>query len=149
MARYAEGTSTSVEKSRSEIESTLMRYGATQLLYHRTQDQVMLAFEYAKLPCKLILRYPDIQETSTTETGRKRTLKVAEEAREAEIRRRWRVLLLSVKARLESIAAGCETPEQAFGGIILLKSGRTVSEEIMLGNRQGSFLQIMAPEGER
>jgi hypothetical protein len=33
MARYAEGTSVSMERSRAEVERTLMRYGASGFLY--------------------------------------------------------------------------------------------------------------------
>lgn len=147
MGRYAQGTAVPIDRSRQEIESILCRYGADDFLYYRNSEKIALAFRINGYPCKITIRMPQEEEVSLTETGRQRKESVVQQALEAELRRRWRVLVLSLKARLESIDAGCETVEQAFGGIFLLKSGMTVGEELSDRSRIGSFENLlMAPK---
>ena len=43
-----------------------------------------------------------------------------------EVRRRWRALLLVIKAKLESVESGIETFEEAFASQIVLANGQTV-----------------------
>ena len=43
--RYASGTDVAPERSRAEIERTLIRYGATAFAYGWQQDRAVLSFE--------------------------------------------------------------------------------------------------------
>lgn len=40
MKQYTEGTAVSVERSRTEVETVLNRYGATKFMYYREGDSV-------------------------------------------------------------------------------------------------------------
>ena len=108
----------------------LHRFGANKFMYYREEDTVILAFELAGHACKLAVHPPDRALFTRTDSGRTRKQTAADDAWEAEYRRRWRVLVLSLKARLESIAAESETFEEAFAGIMLLRSGQTVAENM-------------------
>lgn len=130
MTRYAEGTTVGIERSRAEVEAILKRYGANRFMYVADGDVVTLAFEMNQYTCKLTVQPPARSMFTRTKTGRSRSTKVADDAWEAEDRRRWRVLVLSLKARLESIAAEAETFEQAFSGLFLLQSGNTLGETL-------------------
>lgn len=63
-----------------------------------------------------------------TPTGRPRAAEAARRAGEAEKRRRWRALLLVVKARLVAVDDGVETLELAFLSWVVLPDGSTVAE---------------------
>jgi hypothetical protein len=151
MKQYAEGTAVSVERSRTEVETVLNRYGATKFMYYREGDSVILAFEMNGHACKLSVRPPDRESFRRTETGRTRKSTAAQDAWEAEYRRRWRVLILSLKARLESISAEAETFEEAFAGIMLLRSGETVAENMRRNPSLSGVLSapLMLTEGDR
>lgn len=151
MKQYAEGTAVSVERSRTEVETVLNRYGATKFMYYREGDSVILAFEMNGHACKLSVRPPDRESFRRTETGRTRKSTAVQDAWEAEYRRRWRVLILSLKARLESIAAEAETFEEAFAGIMLLRSGETVAENMRRNPSLSGVLSapLMLTEGDR
>jgi hypothetical protein len=44
--RYAQNTSVSVEKSRSEIEGSLMRWGATRFAYGIDEIRALIGFQF-------------------------------------------------------------------------------------------------------
>lgn len=106
--RYAHGTTVPAEKTRLEIERTLTKYGATSFGYMSDRDRALIVFECAKRHIKITLPLPK---------------------KETETRQRWRALLLVTKAKLESVASGIETVEQAFYANIVMPSGRTIYEE--------------------
>ena len=63
-----------------------------------------------------------------TETGRSRKKEAINREYDQEYRRRARVLLIAVKAKLEMVNIGQSSMEQEFLGDLLLSSGRTMSE---------------------
>lgn len=125
---YAEGTTVSTSASFAEIERTLKRYGATAFMYGSTDTEAVVMFDAKGLRLKFRLKLPPLAEFRLTETGRKRTDSSARDAWEAEQRRRWRALLLVIKAKLESVESGIETFEEAFAAQILLPGGQTVGQ---------------------
>lgn len=59
MSRYAQNTAVSAEKSRGEIERTLVRYGATGFMYGWQGQQAMVAFQIADRHMRFLLPMPD------------------------------------------------------------------------------------------
>ena len=55
----------------------------------------------------------------------------AREAWEQEVRRRWRVFVIAIKAKLELIAAGVSTVDREFLADLLLPDGTTVSSRLI------------------
>jgi hypothetical protein len=104
MTTYAHGTLVSTVASRAEIERTLKRFGAEDVLCLEWHGKAEVFTPKGRKP-----RHP-------------------ERALEQETRERWRALLVSVKGRMSSIEAGIETFEVAFMSHILLPNGQTVSE---------------------
>ena len=105
MSRYAENTSVSADKSRSEIErATLQRYGATGFMYGWEGSKAIIAFKMANRQIRFILTMPsqdDDQFRLTPGKGRERSASQAFAAWEQATRQRWRALALAVKAKLE------------------------------------------------
>ncbi len=118
MARqYAEGTVVSVEKSRAEIETLLLKYGADQLMnaVDTASGEYVVGFRYRGMYAKLNLRVPLVTDPRfrKTKQGRPMTELQRKNAAEAEARRLWRALVLVVKAKLEAVASpNPRTPDE-------------------------------------
>ena len=130
MADYAKGTSVSVAKSKAEIEETVTRFGAEGFISGRDGRDVMIAFKAAHRQVMFRMTMTDPDEVRFTPTGRKRTDKDAQAAADAEDRRRWRSLAMSIKAKLVSVEDGIETFEQAFMAHVVMPDGLTLSDHI-------------------
>lgn len=112
MARFSSSTKVSVEQTRTEIERTLSRYGATAFAYMTKQGRAIIAFEATNRHIKITVPLPEGDSDKEKQ----------------EARQRWRALLLVIKAKLESVDSGIETLEEAFYANIVLPNGQTIYE---------------------
>lgn len=130
---YAEGTEVPVERSRGEVERILAKYGASEFFYGSTQWQAVIAFRARKRSVRFIVPFPGIEEFRKTsgKYPKTRTPMQAEQAREVEIRRRWRALSLAIKAKLEAVQSGIATFETEFMPYTMLANGKTVAEQLL------------------
>lgn len=111
MIRYAERTTVSVDKTRTEIERMLRRYGADRFAYFGEPARAMIVFEANDRRIRFTLPLP-------TEGRRV----------DQELRSRWRALLLCIQAKLESVASEIETFDEAFLAHVVMPDGQTVGE---------------------
>ena len=132
MSRYAATTSVPVDRSRSEIESTLRRYGATSFAYAWSLDKALIQFETQGRRIRFVLPLPDREsiEFCQTPTGRERSPLQAEQMWEQAQRQAWRALSLAIKAKLEAVEAGIATFEDEFLAYTVLPDGSTAGEWI-------------------
>lgn len=128
---YASGTNVDSGKSRSEIERTLSRYGATSFSYGWESGRAAIAFVADERHIRFVLPLPDRNErqfTHTPSTKKPRTALQVEAEYDKAVRQKWRALALVVKAKLEAVNAGIVTFEQEFYAHTVLPNGRTVYE---------------------
>lgn len=127
---YAENTSVSTDKSRSEIERTLQRYGADQFMYGWDRSQAVVGFRMAGRQIKFLLPMPDKNDIAFTHTptGKERVETAAHKEWEQACRQKWRALSLVIKAKLEAVDAGIAIFEDEFMANIVLPNGSTVSQ---------------------
>ena len=130
MTRYASDTSVSTDRSRSEIETTLRRYGATAFLYGWQDGRAAIAFEMNGRRIRFILPMPDPADFAKTPTGRQRTASAQQAEYEQAVRQRWRALALVIKAKLEAVESGIAVFEEEFLAHIVLPDGSTVGQWI-------------------
>lgn len=133
MGRYAENTSVDSSTSRTEIERTLTRYGATSFSYGWEPGRAAIGFKMNDRLIRFMLPMPDRQArefTHTPERGQPRTKTAADTAYEKSVRQRWRALALMVKAKLEAVASGIVTFEEEFLAHTVLPNGATVFQEV-------------------
>lgn len=133
--RYADQTTVTSDASRTEIERTLIRYGADVFQYGRTPTYATIGFRIRGRVVKFTLPLPDRQgrdithaRVNQTSYMQLRTLKQQEAAYEQAVRQRWRALLLIIKAKLEAVEAGVVTLEEEFLAQTMLADGSTVAE---------------------
>jgi hypothetical protein len=146
---YAEKTSVSSERSRAEIETTLLRYGADQFMYGWDEGRAVIQFRANERYVRFVLPMPDKDDPEFTRTpsGRRtRDRDSALKAWEQEGRRRWRALALAVKAKLEVVASGIATFEDEFMANIVLPGGETVGEWLAPQIDQ-AYKQGVMPQG--
>lgn len=103
-----------------EIENVLKRYGAGNFAYATDERRAMVGFKIGGLFVRLDVAIPAVADFRKSPTGRARTQRQAEDACAQEERRRWRALLLIVKAKLEAVSSGIATIEQEFLAYIVL-----------------------------
>jgi hypothetical protein len=135
MPTYAKQTNVPVEKTRTEIERTLMRYGATGFMYGYDGSRAMIAFQMTGRRVRLNLGLPGrgerefmYKKVNQYNYGKRRTAAEQEAAWEQACRQKWRALLLVIKAKLEAVEAGITTLDDEFLAGVMLPDGRTVGD---------------------
>lgn len=151
---FAEGTSVPVSKTRGEIEALVEKYGATRFASGWTEDnRAAISFAARGRMLRFVLPLPSREEVRVkikeSEYWRHRALPEARlDAEHAgELRRRWRCLLLALKAKLEVVESGIESFDEAFLAHIVTDGNLTVYEALMV---EDSPLRLLGPaEGHR
>lgn len=158
MPRFASKTTVSMEKSRAEIESTLVRYKASEFTTGWKTDAAFIAFKIKSLFVRFILPIPPRNERRFTHKEAKYGIKKrseieAEKAWDQEVRQRWRALLLVIKAKLEAVECQITSLEQEFLAHIVMPNDITIGDwmitnalpQIRAGNMP---LMLPAPKEE-
>jgi len=151
MARFAEGTTVSVEKSRAEIEKLITKYGATSTAFMTAPGRAVVCFEANGRRIMFELKLPDVTEKRFQRDGRgsvlgplKRTEKWEQACRQS-----WRALALVIKAKLEAVEAGITSFEDEFLAHIVMPDGQTVATHIKPRIAEayagGQMLALMPP----
>lgn len=126
--KFADGTTTTVSASRNEIEVLVKKFGAHQVLSYEDKDRAIVQFTARDRMVRLTIVLPTEAEVSKTETGRARSAGSLAEARDKEIRRRWRALVLLVRAKITAVNENIVTFEQEFLANVVMADGKTVHE---------------------
>jgi hypothetical protein len=112
MKRYAEGTSVPVEKTRAEIERLVRNHGATSFGTLSSPKGSRSLFEMRARRIRFELPIPELRDPNK---------------RAAEERRRWRCLLLNVKAKFEAVENEIVSFDEEFlAHIVVPGTGETV-----------------------
>lgn len=120
MSGFASGTSVSVEKSRAEIETLVRKYGAAQFSSGWMGGQAAIQFVAHGRAVRFVLPLPTREEATAAlrKLRQHRYGTIADtyvaKWRDAEERRRWRCLLLAIKAKLEVVQTQIATFEEEF-----------------------------------
>ncbi len=123
---YAEGTSVPVSKSQAEIRGVLEKYKATGFAFGEQVGFHMVMFEMSARRIKIAIPMPIAGALKPNE----KYARYNQTEVEKETRRRWRCLLITIKAKLECVASGITTLEEEFLAHIVLPNGRTVGQEV-------------------
>lgn len=109
-----------------EIQQTLKRYKADKFGFIGDEKRVAVAFEAYNRQVRFILPLPQRSDFKTT--WREKSANAAQKRYEQAVRSKWRALLLTIKAKLESVESGIETFEAAFMAQLVLPTGETMEE---------------------
>lgn len=112
---YADRTTVAVEDTRNEIERTLTKYGASAFGFMANETSTMIMCKVKTRAIRLMLPKFKSVKMNPNQLAR-------------EERRRWRALLLVIKAKLEAIQSGIATFEDEFLPYTVMADGKTVGE---------------------
>lgn len=147
--KYAADTNVSVERSRSEIEKTLQRYGATGFMYGWNAKGAVIAFQMRNLTVKLFLPLPDpaSDEICLTPMGKRRNDQAIQRAWEQACKQRWRALALCIHAKLEAVETGITSFEEEFMAHFVMPNGEVFGSyalpQIEDASRSGKMPQLL------
>jgi hypothetical protein len=133
---YAEGTTVPVEKSRSEVEKLAVEHGATKFGSYWSEDQAVVTFLINNRMIKLVVPLPTPAQAQDVLKERRQYAYKAPPANNLkdwitrESMRRWRCMLIALKAKFEAIETGIETFDEAFLAHIVTESGKTIYERL-------------------
>lgn len=127
---YAEGTTVSEEKSRAEIETVLKKYRAGSFGYLSDETRAMVAFTMKGRSIRITIEKQLASKIPRPKRARYNWPTDDQKAAWAngENRRRWRALLLVIKAKLEAVASGIATVEDEFLAYTVTPNGQTMAE---------------------
>lgn len=133
MAKYAEGTSVGVERSIAEIRKVLEGHLCTGFMYGEQNGTAGIGFVIQGCMVRITIPLPNRSDPDIgqTPTGRKRSEAQSCSLYEAEVRRRWRVLVIAIKAKLELIKTGISSVQHEFLADYVLPDGRTLGEHVL------------------
>jgi hypothetical protein len=140
---FAKGTVVPVERTRAEIEKTIMNYGADEFSSAFMNGQAAIQFRVKERRVRFVLDLPSQEWARGEIMSRKRPrwydrrnipANILAPLVDAEHRRRWRCLLLAIKAKLEIVDSGIATFDEEFLAHIVIDDGqdsRTVYERVV------------------
>lgn len=120
---YAKNTTVSCEKSKTEIEKTLTRYGATHFAYTTMPEGAVVQFVNSGKRIRFLVPMPGRPKEGSPVAHFKRW--------EKSQRQKWRALGLVIKAKLEAVESGICTFEEEFLAHIVLPNGQTAGQHIL------------------
>lgn len=132
--RFAEGTSVEANRSIAEVEALVDRHGGEAFMYAKAPEQAAVEFWLCDRRLRFIVPFPprDSEQFTTTPTGRRRKSDAAgDNAHRQEINRRWRSLLLVLKAKFAAIDDEiAEFDAEFMGKIVDPATGKTLGEQL-------------------
>jgi hypothetical protein len=124
-----------VEKSRAEIESLVIKHGATGFMNAWQDRTAIVQFRLNSRMLRYAVENPEPKEfkrAGLPPNGRKvNGDEKCNALAAAEHRRRWRALLLILRAKLEIVASGDSTFDHEFLADIMLPEGGTVGQQLV------------------
>jgi hypothetical protein len=147
--QFAKDTGVPVERSLSEIRAVINKYGAGKIMTYEDADRAIFAFEMRKRQEKFIMPLPQRKDYKYTTGGRHGKVgDLNSNAYDQAVRTRWRALLLTIRAKLESVEVGIETFDEAFMAQIVLPNGSTMAEwavpQIVIAYDKGNMPPLLS-----
>ena len=129
---YAANTSTTIARSKEELERTLKRYGVQHFAYATQPGAIMIAFQHQADKFQIVLPMPDAQHRDfrLTPTGMARSASAQRDLVDKAERQRWRALLAKVKADLELATLTGQPLRTTFAAHLVLGNGQTFTTHI-------------------
>jgi hypothetical protein len=131
MPTYAKRTKVAPDRSRSEIERTLTRYGATGFMYGWSESGSVIGFMMKGKQYRVSVKLPKMDEYQPNAIGARRTAPQMKSSFESATRQRFRALALVIKAKLEAVESEISTVEIEFLPWMVLPNGQTVGQWLL------------------
>lgn len=121
---YAENTRVPVGQSQNEIRRVLEKYKATGFAFGEQIGTHVVMFEMQGRRIRIVVPMPVVGSLKPNQ----KYIKWKDDECAKEARRRWRCLLITIKAKLECVETGITTLEEEFLAHIVLYNGQTMGQ---------------------
>jgi hypothetical protein len=131
VARYAEGTTVDVSKTKGEMMELLSRAGASHYGFGTEPERELIVFRLFDRHYRFTVERPTLDEVKDTLRRQGRDLSRVQswpDKVDAEWRRRWRARLIFLKALLEYAEGDDTEARRLLLPFTLLPDGKTVGE---------------------
>ncbi len=129
---YAKGTEVPIERSKAELKRLVYNKGGSNYKIGEEEKGAIVIFHHSNRYVRFMIPFPARSEfTYTPERRLKRTEPQITKEWEAEQARRWRALILAIKAKFEVVETGIATFEEEFLPHIMLPDGETVAQKTL------------------
>ncbi len=128
MKKFAADTSVPAERSKAEVEKLLTRFGADQFASGWMASRAVVSFRMNDRQIRIEIPMPTLSDPKTPSWNRVKGQFYHQDKVDQEVRRRWRALLLYVKAKLESVHSDIVSFEEAFMSHVVLPNRQTVGQ---------------------
>jgi hypothetical protein len=156
MPKYAEGTTVSVLNSRIEIEKIILKYAGqnAEFSYAQYEGTAAIMFAAHNRRVRFVLPLPTMDEAKKGAMGKRDYYEIKDIERrkawvERESMRRWRCLVLAIKAKLEAVESEIFSFEEEFLAHIVNEAGVTVYQAIKNAADGSRLLPPVQSEGGR
>src|SRR5687768_2140578 len=146
---YASGSEVPVARSRQHLEQLLRAHGAEGFAYGWTAGNDRVEFVWKGQRVRFTLPRPSRDVFALTPSGLQRTEKAIQSAIDAEDRRRWRALLLVVRAKIEAVESGISIFEEEFLAFIVMPNEQTVGEILVPRITDGTISRKLLPASQQ
>lgn len=143
--RYAEGTKVSVEKSRAELTTILTKHGIERQAWMTGPEGDQLGFVYRGRSYRLQVNKPTYAEATSHLSYTTSGMNYVEK----EWMRRWRALVLLLKAKIEFAEGDDDAFVREFMPFLLTAGGRTLEEVIADDALEAAIGVPLLEEGPR
>lgn len=141
---YAKDTKVSWKKSKQDIEDLVSKRGGGAFGVVTTPESVIVAFEMNDRRIRFNMLFPSLEDFARNSKGQRVAAAQAKSSYEKELRRRWRALLFTIKAKFVSVEDGIEVFDAAFMAQIVMPNGMT-TEEWLIPQLRESFASGKMP----
>ena len=156
MAKYAEGTTVSVISSRLEIEKIILRYAgnSAEFAYMQKDGSADIVFAANGRRVRFTLPLPTMEEAKKGAMKKRDWSTVTDVGRrqawiDQESMRRWRCLVLAIKAKLEVVESGIASFEEEFLAHIVNPAGLTIYQAIKNASDGSRMLPPLPTENDQ
>jgi len=152
---FAEHTTVAPEKTRAEIERLVRQHGAAEFSSGWANNQCGITFCTHGRLVRFVVAIPGIDDPKIIAQAKSKlrykwyapTEEQRRAAVEQEERRRWRCMLLAIKAKLEIVESGIATFEEEFLAHIVTDNGETIMQRLSQPMANGRLLLAAADGG--
>lgn len=120
---YASQTKVPIDRTIGEIQKVLHKAKADGFMFASIEGKACIGFNINGRSVRMKLSLVN-KSSNKNNTEKNKADQIN--------RAKWRGLLLCIKAKLESVESGIETFDQAFMPHIVLSSGETIGEKLLL-----------------
>lgn len=131
MRSYAQNTTVSLSTTQEQIKALLRKHGGDEFVIGESKTEGAIVFTLDNLRIRMALPMPDLHDFDLDGRGSLRSDNAKEIAREKEVKRLWRAMMLAIKSKLVIVENKISTMEREFLAHVVMGNGQTIGDFVV------------------